>query len=145
WHLANFPMVVVEDARITLACTAVMNDNVLPAIARHARIVDGLSNRRCEVLPVNVASAARGRHKVFLFFRAGFLNYDRIVFVMLKKEPPMLLFLSNRRRLSLRRWRRRVLWCRCRGCAGRLLGFFSFNLAGARAWLEGFPRGRLRR
>ncbi len=47
WHFADMPMVVVKDARITLARTAVMNDNVLPAIARHARVIDSPSNCRC--------------------------------------------------------------------------------------------------
>ena len=146
WHPADISMVVVEDARITLARTAVMNDDVLPAIARHARIVDSLSHRRCEILPVHVAAAARGGHKVFLLFRAGFLNYDRIAVVMLKKEPTMLLFLSDSGCLTLRRWCWRALWrCRCRGCAGSLLGFCSFNLPDARAGLDWLPRVGLRR
>ena len=57
WHFANVTMVVVKDSCVALARPAVMNDDIFPAIAGDTRIIDGLSNRRGQVLPANTASA----------------------------------------------------------------------------------------
>src|SRR6516225_6433561 len=96
-HFANMTMVVVEDAGVTLARPAVVNDDIFPAIAGDARVIDCFSNGRREVLPIHAATAAWGLYDVLLFFRSGFLNNDRISFVMFAKKGPMVLLFRSRR------------------------------------------------
>ena len=93
WHSANMTMVVVENARVTLARPAVMNDDIFPSIAGNARVIDSFSNRGRQVLPMHAALAAWGLYEVLLLCSAGFLNDDRIFIVMSAKKGPMVLFL----------------------------------------------------
>ena len=97
WHPAHMTMVIVEDASVALAGTAVMHDDVFPSVTRDPRVVDRFADCRSEVLPED-ASAARSWDKVLLCFRSGFLNNDRFVVVILlaKEEPVSLLFRSRR-------------------------------------------------
>src|SRR6516225_900538 len=88
-HSANMTMVVVEDARVTLARPAVVNDDIFPAIAGDACVINCFSNRWREVLPMHARFATWGLYEVLLLFRSGFLNNDRISIVMFAEEGPM--------------------------------------------------------
>ena len=90
-------MVVVEDAGVTLARPAVVNDDIFPAIAGNARVIDCFSNRRRQVLPMDGAFAAWGLYEVLLLFRSGFLNNDRTSFVMFAEREPMVFLFRSRR------------------------------------------------
>lgn len=96
-HSADMTMVVIEDAGVTLARPAVVNDNIFPAITADARVINCSSDRGRQVLPMHAVPAALGLYEVLLLFRSGFLNNDRISIVMFaEKEPMMLLFRSCR-------------------------------------------------
>src|SRR5208337_4528018 len=95
-HLAHMAMIIVEDAGVTLASTAVMHDDVFPSVTRDPRIVDRLTDCRSEVLPEDT-SAARSWYEVFPFFRSRLLDNDRFVVVTFAKEEPVSLFFRSRR------------------------------------------------
>jgi hypothetical protein len=56
-QLAHVAMVMIKDARIALAGTAVVNDDIFPPIARDPGVVNGFADRGCKVLPVSAATA----------------------------------------------------------------------------------------
>ena len=90
-------MVVVENARVTLARPAVVNDDIFPAIAGDARVIDSFSNRRRQVPPMHAAFATRSLYEVLLLFCSGFLNNDRLSIVMFAEKEPMVLLFRSRR------------------------------------------------
>src|SRR5258708_7517131 len=105
-HPAHMAMIIVEDASVTLAGTAVMNDDVFPSVTCDPRIVDRLADCRSEVLPEDT-SAALSWYQVFSFFRSRLLDNNRLVVVAFAKEEPVsLLFRSRRGSLSFNRWSR---------------------------------------
>jgi len=55
-HLAHVAMVMIEDASVALARTAVVNDDIFPPVPRDTGVVNGFADRRCKVLPVSAAT-----------------------------------------------------------------------------------------
>src|ERR1700758_5208126 len=77
-HLAHMAMIIIKDASVPLARTAVMHNDVFPSVSRHSGIVNRLADRRSEVMPADTSTAS-SRYEVFLFFRSRLLDNDRFV------------------------------------------------------------------
>ena len=43
-HSANMPVIIIKDARVSLPCAAVMDNNELPTTPFHGRASDGVDN-----------------------------------------------------------------------------------------------------
>ena len=94
-HLAHVTMVMIEDAGIALAGTAVVNDDEFPPVPPDTGVVNGFADRRCKVLPVS-AAIARCRDKVLLLLGSGLLHNDRSIIVPFAKENPVPLLFRTR-------------------------------------------------
>src|SRR5271165_4418805 len=143
-HLAHMAMIIVEDAGVTLASTAVMHDDVFPSVTRDPRIVDRLTDCRSEVLPEDT-SAARSWYEVFPSFRSRLLDNDRFVAVTFAKEEPVSLFFRSRRGNLFfhRRGRWSFIFARLRG--GGFLLLFGRRTRDCCTRARGFASSRFRR
>lgn len=95
-HAADVAMVVVENARVALPGAAIVNDDVFPAVARDACVVDRLTDRRGQVVPLDASTPGSG-NQISLIFGPGFLDNNRIIIVSTtEKEPVMFAFGSRR-------------------------------------------------
>lgn len=121
-HFAYVPVVIVKNSSIALTRSAVMNDDIFPAVTGYPGLVNRSAHGRREISPV--APALWGGDLFGLFLSTGFLDYDLVLLVVSPKNPPAT-FLLDRRRWGRRyrsffsrfrrRWRRRFgrrrRWC----------------------------------
>ncbi len=86
-HSAHMPMVIIEDARVSLPRPTVVHNNELPAAPFDWRAADRFDHRSCEIAvtaftapgPRPKTSARRRRRRRFetlIFFEPGFLDYN---------------------------------------------------------------------
>jgi hypothetical protein len=77
WHAPDPPVVIVEYSRVPLSRAAVMDNQVLPAAARHSGVINRFPNRRREVFPLT-AAAVVGWDLFGLLLGARFLNHNLV-------------------------------------------------------------------
>ena len=94
-HFAYVPMVIVKDSSVALTRSAVMNDDIFPAVAGYPGLVDGSAHGGRKISPV--APPLGGRDLFGLFLSTGFLDHDLVLLVVPPKNPPATFLLGRRR------------------------------------------------
>jgi hypothetical protein len=79
-----------------------VNDDVFPAVARDACVVDRLTDRRGQVVPLDASTPGSG-NQISLIFGPGFLDNNRIIIVS-TTEKESVMFAFGSRRWDRSRW-----------------------------------------